>query len=63
MSHPLIELVDVVKTFTVYEKTGRVRRRRTEVRAVDRLSFSVEPGAMLGYIGPNGAGNRPRSRC
>ncbi|WP_344237125.1 ABC transporter ATP-binding protein [Kribbella hippodromi] len=32
------------------------RRTRREVRAVDGLSFSVEPGEVVGYIGPNGAG-------
>jgi ABC-2 type transport system ATP-binding protein len=26
------------------------------VRAVDRLSFSVEPGSITGFLGPNGAG-------
>ena len=56
MVGPLIELTDVSKTFTVYKKAGRVRRRRTQVHAVDHLSFRVEPGTMLGYIGPNGAG-------
>jgi len=53
---PLIEFTDVEKTFTVYEKAGRVRRARRQVHAVDHVSFSVEAGTMLGYIGPNGAG-------
>ncbi|MDT4936601.1 MAG: type transport system ATP-binding protein [Pseudonocardiales bacterium] len=26
------------------------------IRAVDRLSFSVEPGSITGFLGPNGAG-------
>src|SRR4051812_16892979 len=26
------------------------------VRAVDRLSFAVEPGSVTGFLGPNGAG-------
>jgi ABC-2 type transport system ATP-binding protein len=52
----LIDLRDVRKSFTVYEKTGRVRRRRTQVDAVDGVSFAIERGAMVGYIGPNGAG-------
>ncbi len=26
------------------------------VKAVDRISFDIEPGEMVGYIGPNGAG-------
>jgi ABC-2 type transport system ATP-binding protein len=28
----------------------------TKVRAVDRLSFTVEPGSVTGFLGPNGAG-------
>jgi ABC-2 type transport system ATP-binding protein len=52
----LIELRDVGKTFTVYEKAGRVRRRRREVRAVDGIDLAVQAGSMVGYIGPNGAG-------
>jgi ABC-2 type transport system ATP-binding protein len=27
-----------------------------DVRAVDRLSFTVEPGSVTGFLGPNGAG-------
>lgn len=29
---------------------------RGNIRAVDRLSFSVEPGSVTGFLGPNGAG-------
>jgi ABC-2 type transport system ATP-binding protein len=29
---------------------------RGSIRAVDRLSFSVEPGSVTGFLGPNGAG-------
>jgi ABC-2 type transport system ATP-binding protein len=29
---------------------------RGNVRAVDRLSFAVEPGSVTGFLGPNGAG-------
>jgi ABC-2 type transport system ATP-binding protein len=52
----LIELEDVGKTFTVYERAGRVRRRKREVRAVDGIDLTVDAGSMVGYIGPNGAG-------
>lgn len=52
----LIELDRVEKTFTVRHKAGRIRRRRSEVRAVDGVSFEIDAGSMVGYIGPNGAG-------
>ncbi len=35
---------------------GLVRRRTREIQALDRLSFSLERGELLGLIGPNGAG-------
>ncbi|TDC14800.1 ABC transporter ATP-binding protein, partial [Kribbella albertanoniae] len=52
---PVIELTDVSRAFTVTSRTG-LRRTKREVRAVDGLSFTVEPGEVVGYIGPNGAG-------
>ena len=52
----VIELDGVEKTFTVRVKRGRLRRERREVRAVDGISFRVEPGELVGYVGPNGAG-------
>jgi ABC-2 type transport system ATP-binding protein len=52
---PVIELEDVSRAFTVTSRSG-LRRTRREVRAVDGMTFSVEPGEVMGYIGPNGAG-------
>jgi ABC-2 type transport system ATP-binding protein len=47
MGHPLIELRQLTKRFG--SKSGGIL-------AVDRISFSVEPGEVLGFLGPNGAG-------
>jgi ABC-2 type transport system ATP-binding protein len=52
----VIELDNVSRTFTVSSRAGLLRRTRREVRAVDGISFTVEPGEVVGYIGPNGAG-------
>jgi len=52
----LISLENVEKTFVVRTRAGRVRRSRTVVRAVDRISFDIAAGSTVGYIGPNGAG-------
>jgi ABC-2 type transport system ATP-binding protein len=51
-----IELENVEKVFAVMRRARRLRRSRTEVRAVDGVSFTVDAGEMVGYIGPNGAG-------
>ncbi|MEX2143209.1 MAG: ATP-binding cassette domain-containing protein, partial [Anaerolineales bacterium] len=32
------------------------RRKNKEVRAVDGISFEIEPGEIVGFLGPNGAG-------
>jgi ABC-2 type transport system ATP-binding protein len=37
-------------------RSGFLRRRRTEIPAVQEISFSVEPGELFGLLGPNGAG-------
>lgn len=61
---PLIEVRQLTKTFRTFERrpglAGAVRnlfsREHRLVRAVDGISFEIEPGQLVGYIGPNGAG-------
>jgi ABC-2 type transport system ATP-binding protein len=59
-----IEVRDLVKEFSrVRRVEGRfsavrtlLTRGRTVTRAVDSISFDVDPGEQIGYLGPNGAG-------
>ena len=60
----IIEVTNLQKQFAVRKhfsgRFGAVRsffsREFTRVRAVDGISFGVEPGELVGYLGPNGAG-------
>ena len=53
-----IQVENLTKTFTVRKKRekGRLLREKTEIRALDGVSFSIDRGELVGYIGPNGAG-------
>src|SRR6202023_3026864 len=63
-SMPLIEANGLSKTYRVYQKKegllgalrGLFRREYKEVRAVEYVSFTIEPGEIVGFLGPNGAG-------
>ncbi|MBJ3783459.1 ABC transporter ATP-binding protein [Devosia sediminis] len=61
---PIISAVGVGKTFRQLKRQagfggalrGLVSRDYTEIRAVEGIAFSIEPGEAVGYLGPNGAG-------
>ncbi len=61
---PIIRAVGLSKTFRVLKRkpglVGAVKNLFSndyeEVKAVDRISFDIAPGELVGYIGPNGAG-------
>ena len=63
-SGPDIQVADLRKTFKVPEREAGlaaslrslVRRTHREVTAVGGVSFTVEPGEVVGFLGPNGAG-------
>jgi viologen exporter family transport system ATP-binding protein len=61
---PIVEVQNLSKEFRTFKRRegvlGAIQnlfvRERIIVRAVDHVSFSIEPGEMVGYIGANGAG-------
>ncbi|MCL2329798.1 MAG: ATP-binding cassette domain-containing protein, partial [Phycisphaerae bacterium] len=61
---PHIAVRELSKTFEVPEREGGlgaalrslIIRKRRQVRAVDQVSFNIEPGEVVGFLGPNGAG-------
>ncbi|HXG76194.1 MAG TPA: ATP-binding cassette domain-containing protein [Gaiellaceae bacterium] len=64
MGEVAIEVQELEKVFDVPEREAGlvaaakslVRRTTREVRAVDRITFAIEPGEVVGFLGPNGAG-------
>jgi len=61
---PIVEVRDLSKEFRTFRRRegvwGALRnlfvREYITVHAVERVSFAIEPGEMVGYIGANGAG-------
>lgn len=59
-----IHVENLTKKFQIAERTpgmmgairGVFQRNYRTVTALENISFSIEPGELVGYIGPNGAG-------
>jgi ABC-2 type transport system ATP-binding protein len=59
-----IELVSLTKHYKVHKRASGMgaalrslfRRKYDTVKAVEGLSFTIEPGERVGFLGPNGAG-------
>ena len=64
MTDSAVHVAELRKIFDVPEREAGlraatkslVRRKTREVKAVDGISFDIEPGEVVGFLGPNGAG-------
>ncbi|OGG00054.1 ABC transporter [Candidatus Gottesmanbacteria bacterium RBG_13_37_7] len=67
----IIRLSKLTKYFKVAKRSGGVissfssilNRSYDTVKAVDRISFSITEGELVGFIGPNGAGKTTTLKC
>ena len=59
---PLLEVKDLVKHFPVSQGVVFSRLGKS-VKAVDNVSFGVEPGETLGLVGESGCGKSTTGRC
>src|SRR5450759_3527854 len=61
---PIIEVENLSKSYRTQKRLpglggavkGLFNRQYTEVRAVDGVSFNIEEGELVGFLGRNGAG-------
>ncbi|HEX3048506.1 MAG TPA: ATP-binding cassette domain-containing protein, partial [Bacillota bacterium] len=61
---PIIVAEDLSRHFKVHQKEEGLKgslknlffRKYETNKAVDRISFSLEEGELVGFLGPNGAG-------
>ena len=61
MSAPLLEVSNLQMHFPVRE--GLFMRARAFNRAVDGVSFNINPGETLGLVGESGCGKSTLGRC
>ncbi len=63
-NNSVIQVSNLSKSYFVPEREAGlkaavqslVRRKTREVKAVDRITFDIGPGEIVGFLGPNGAG-------
>jgi ABC-2 type transport system ATP-binding protein len=61
---PVITISQLAKHYQVPEREGGLKaavtslfnRKYKNIKAVDGISFNIEPGEVVGFLGPNGAG-------
>jgi len=71
VQEPAIKVDELTKHFRVHQREAGLasgvrsffRRKYADVKAVDGVSFSIQPGEMVGFLGPNGAGKTTTLKC
>ena len=60
-TQPLVQVEDLKMHFPIY--TGVLRRHTGDVKAVDGVSFTIQPGETLGLVGESGCGKSTVGRA
>jgi oligopeptide/dipeptide ABC transporter ATP-binding protein len=63
MSAPLLEVQHLSKHYAVLKRGVLLQRKAAEIRAVDDVSFSIQPGETLGLVGESGCGKTTTARA
>ena len=61
MSDPILKVTDLKMHFPVYK--GILKRQVASVKAVDGVSFSIQPGKTFGLVGESGSGKSTVGNC
>ena len=61
LTEPLVKVEDLKMHFPIY--TGILRRHTGDVKAVDGVSFTIQPGETLGLVGESGCGKSTVGRA
>jgi oligopeptide transport system ATP-binding protein len=61
VKEPLVQVEDLKMRFPIY--SGVLRRHTGDVKAVDGVSFSIQPGETLGLVGESGCGKSTVGRA
>lgn len=62
-SDTLLWVQGLVKTFQINQVSGRWRRDKLALRAVDSVSFDIRRGETFGLVGESGCGKSTVARC